>query len=72
MFERYTMKTYGGERMKIQTFLISAQIRMRNQLHTAAALSIVLIGQETKGGRTPTTSRQASRHETKDAVLLHS
>jgi hypothetical protein len=25
-----------------------------------------------KGGRTPTGSRQASRHETKDAVLLHS
>jgi hypothetical protein len=24
------------------------------------------------GGRTPTASRQASRHETKDAVLLHS
>jgi hypothetical protein len=24
-----------------------------------------------KGGRTPTASRQASRHETKDAVLLH-
>jgi hypothetical protein len=25
----------------------------------------------TKGGRTPTASRQASRHEIKDAVLLH-
>jgi hypothetical protein len=25
-----------------------------------------------KGGRTPTASRQASRHGTKEAVLLHS
>jgi hypothetical protein len=29
-------------------------------------------GPTRKGGRTPTASRQASKHETKDVVLLHS
>jgi hypothetical protein len=34
--------------------------------------STSLCFQQSKGGRTPTASRQASRHETKDASLLHS
>jgi hypothetical protein len=34
--------------------------------------SSTLVAAPSKGGRTPTASKQATRHETKDAVLLHS
>jgi hypothetical protein len=68
---RYRKKTVLTDK-KLEDIRARLEISHRKSLRQLSQETDVSVGSDSKGGRTPTASKQASRHETKDEVLLHS